>query len=340
VARLGQTRRILVAPDGLLALVPFGAMVDGSDRHLVQRFAFSYLTSGRDLLRVGAGGAAKQPPLIVADPRFDDAEPAPVAAKPARGGAVVATRGVRSRDLRGRKWARLPGTAEEADALVRLFGKDNVQVLRGARATEAALKKVHGPRMLHIATHGFFLPAEAAPAPADGPAPGGPAMPIFTGQAAASSGPENPLLRSGLALAGANRLSSGGEDGILTALEAAGLDLWGTQLVVLSACETGVGKVSEGDGVHGLRRAIVIAGAESLVMSLWQVDDAATRELMVGYYRKLEGGAGRSDALREVQLSMLRKPATRHPYYWASFVPTGSWTAIKTGQAGQAGPGR
>jgi CHAT domain-containing protein len=147
--------------------------------------------------------------------------------------------------------------------------------------------------------------------------------------AQAASWPENPLLRSGLVLAGANQLSSGGDDGIMTALEAAGLDLWGTQMVVLSACETGVGKVSEGDGVHGLRRALVIAGAESLVMSLWQVDDRATRELMTGFYRRLGQGEGRSQALRQVQLHMLRQRRTSHPYYWASFVATGSWAPLK-----------
>ncbi len=150
----------------------------------------------------------------------------------------------------------------------------------------------------------------------------------MAGPQAEATTPENPLLRSGLVLAGANRLSSGGEDGILTALEAAGLDLWGTQMVVLSACETGVGKVTEGDGVHGLRRALVIAGAESLVMSLWQVDDRATRELMAGFYRRLEQGEGRAEALRQVQLQMLRSPRTSHPYYWASFVPTGSWAPL------------
>ena len=198
-------------------------------------------------------------------------------------------------------------------------------MLRGTHATEAALKKVAGPRILHIATHGFFLPAEA-PRPVDAP-PGAPASAPAGPQAEATT-PENPLLRSGLVLAGANRLSSGGEDGILTALEAAGLDLWGTQMVVLSACETGVGKVTEGDGVHGLRRALVIAGAESLVMSLWQVDDRATRELMAGFYRRLEQGEGRAEALRQVQLQMLRSPRTSHPYYWASFVPTGSWAPL------------
>ncbi|HWM87920.1 MAG TPA: CHAT domain-containing protein, partial [Kofleriaceae bacterium] len=271
-----------------------------------------------------AGVKPKRGPVIVADPRFDGADPEPRAA--GKGARTAGSRGRRSRDLRGKKWERLPGTAEEADALSRLL--DGVQVLRGTRATEGALKKVAGPRILHIATHGFFLPAEPPPAAEAGPSPGAPA-PVLPGQAAeASTGPENPLLRSGLVLAGANRLSSAGDDGILTALEAAGLDLWGTQMVVLSACETGVGKVTEGDGVHGLRRALVIAGAETLVMSLWQVDDRATRELMAGFYRKLHAGEGRSDALRQVQLKMLQTERTKHPYYWASFVPTGSWAPL------------
>ena len=156
---------------------------------------------------------------------------------------------------------------------------------------------------MHLATHGFFLTDE--------------------GGGDSAGGAENPLLRSGLALAGANKLASGNEDGVLTALEASGLDLWGTRLVVLSACETGVGKVSNGDGVYGLRRALVIAGAESLVMTLWQVDDLATRDLMSGYYKKLVAGGGRSAALREIQLELQKQPKYAHPYFWASFVPAG-----------------
>src|SRR4029079_6266610 len=123
--------------------------------------------------------------------------------------------------------------------------------------------------------------------------------------AGAAPARENPLLRSGLALAGANKLRSGDDDGILTAMEASGLDLWGTKLVVLSACETGVGKVTNGEGVYGLRRALVIARAESLVMTLWQVDDFATKDLMAGFYKKLAAGKPRSAALREVQLELL-----------------------------------
>ena len=140
---------------------------------------------------------------------------------------------------------------------------------------------------------------------------------------------ENPLLRSGLALTGANDRQGGeGEDGVLTALEAAGLDLWGTKLVVLSACETGVGEVRNGDGVYGLRRALVLAGVESQVMSLWQVSDAATRDLMVAYYQRLQAGEGRTEALRQVQLSMLRGPMWQHPFFWASFIQSGDWRQL------------
>jgi len=127
-----------------------------------------------------------------------------------------------------------------------------------------------------------------------------------------------------LALAGANEHKSE-DDGIMTALETAGLSLWGTKLVVLSACDTGVGEVRTGEGVYGLRRALVLAGSESQVMSLWPVDDEATRDLMVDYYKALQAGEGRSEGLRKVQLKMLSDPKRSHPAYWASFIQSGQW---------------
>ena len=135
------------------------------------------------------------------------------------------------------------------------------------------------------------------------------------------------MLRSGLALAGANEHKEE-DNGILTALEVTGLNLWGTKLVTLSACDTGVGEVKNGDGVHGLRRALVLAGSETQVMSLWAVSDKATRELMVAYYRKLKQGQGRGEALRRAQLEMLKKVNRRHPYYWASFIQSGEWANL------------
>jgi CHAT domain-containing protein len=136
------------------------------------------------------------------------------------------------------------------------------------------------------------------------------------------------LLRSGLALANANSRNSGIDDGILTALEASGLNLWGTKLVVLSACDTGVGEVRNGEGVYGLRRAFVLAGAESLIMSLWPVSDYTTRELMTNYYKNLKQGVGRGAALRAVQLDMLKRNPKLHPFYWANFIQSGEWANL------------
>jgi CHAT domain-containing protein len=280
---LGGAKKVLIAPDATLNLVPFAALHDGK-RWLVEDYTFTYLTSGRDLLRLATRGTPQSGPVIFADPDFDSTAPA------------GSTRGVdrRARAMSDLSWPRLPGTAAEADAIVGDIKSPTVY--RGNKATETAVKAMHAPAVLHLATHGFFLPE------GDG---------------------DNPLLHAGLAFAGANKLESGADDGILTALEASGLDLWGTKLVVLSACETGLGKITNGDGVYGLRRALVIAGAESLVMTLWQVDDAATRDLMSGYYKKLAHGAGRSDALREVQLAIHGNAKYAHPYFWASFVAAG-----------------
>ena len=199
-----------------------------------------------------------------------------------------------------------------------------------------------GPSILHIATHGFFLPDQRGESVAAGRGLG---LGVKTAYA---SRRENPFIRSGLALAGANRRQGkDGEDGILTALEASGLDLWGTKLVVLSACETGVGEVKNGEGVYGLRRALVLAGAESQVISLWQVSDEATRDLMVAFYKRLQAGEGRTAALSSVQLEMLRgnnriqggdrrgltvgsgsDKDRSHPFFWASFIQSGDWRSM------------
>ena len=152
------------------------------------------------------------------------------------------------------------------------------------------------------------------------------------------------LVRSGLILTGANLQDSrqnNGEDGVLTALEVSGLDLRGTSLVVMSACDTGKGDVSNGEGVYGLRRAFTLAGAESQLFSLWEVNDWATQALLTRYYDYVLAGRGRSDAWRQTQLDMLRGNLeidpqgvqsitdTAHPNYWAAFVPSGNWEPLE-----------
>ena len=136
-------------------------------------------------------------------------------------------------------------------------------------------------------------------------------------------------MRAGLALARANiRGRTDPDDGVLTALEASRLNLWGTRLVALSACDTGVGEVRNGDGVYGLRRAFVLAGAESLLMSLWPVSDTWTERQMRSYYQHLKLGKGRGESLRLVQLDMLARNPRLHPFYWANFIQSGDWAPL------------
>jgi CHAT domain-containing protein len=315
-ASLGGATRLLVSPDGELNLVPFEALVDEQGRYLIERYAMSYLTSGRDLLRMQVPRAARSNPVIIADPLFG--EPA-VSTGPA---AAPALDGRPSRAApQGPSsiyFAPISGTAEEARAIKAIFPE--ATLLTGRRATKASLLGLDAPRMLHIASHGFFLDDAAPEAPA--------AAVAGTRAMRASLDTDNPLLRSGLAFAGANLTREAREDGILTALEASGLNLWGTKLVTLSACDTGVGEVRNGEGVYGLRRAFVLAGAETLVMSLWPVSDAITREPMTAYYAGLRAGLGRGDALRQAKLAMLKRTDRQHPFYWASFIQSGEWASL------------
>jgi CHAT domain-containing protein/Tfp pilus assembly protein PilF len=299
---VGNTHRLFLSPDGDLNLIPFGALVDEQDRYLIENYSITYLTSGRDLLRLQVHTNSKQGPLVFANPSFDSGG---AINNQATGIADANGKGRRSTDLRDAKFSPLPGTAGEAKALADVLS--DVRVFTGPQATEAELKQVSGPKILHVATHGFFLPdIRQANAGSAGGRGVGIASPQQTPQTQTRRD-ENPLLRSGLALAGVNQRQSGaGEDGVLTALEATGLDLWGTKLVVLSACETGLGEIKNGEGVYGLRRALVLAGSESQVMSLWQVSDAATRDLMAAYYKRLQAGEGRTEALRQVQLMMIQ----------------------------------
>lgn len=318
---LGTARHVFVSPDGALNLLPFAALVDEQGKYLVENYSITYLTAGRDLLRSQVAAEGARPPVVIADPSFDQAaaegnQPAPPADD---------TRSLLSADFAQAQWGRLEGAAAEAAAIKAIL--PGATVLTDREATEAALKQVAGPRILHVATHGFFLPdGRRDKVVADGRVAG-------LGGADATPGAvagEHLLLRSGLILAGANKRRGGaGEDGILTALEAAGLDLSGTQMVVLSACETGIGTVQSGEGVYGLRRALVLAGAESQVVSLWQIKDEPTRELMVDYYKRLlQAGEGRTEALRAAQLTMLRGKRRRHPFYWAAFIQSGEWRPL------------
>ena len=337
---LGDATHLLLSPDSQLNLIPFAALLDEQDRYLVERYTLTHLTTGRDLLRLQNPAPSQQPPVIFANPNYDTADSsttqivaaatAPSASPRPRGEGLGVRAAQRSADIADLRFGPLPGTQQEVDAIAPLL-PDNAIILTEAAATENALKQVQAPSILHIATHGFFLedvefvPPESTRGTAtiDILSSGQPAPPPTR-----RVSNENPLLRSGLAFSGFNPRDSAGEDGVLTALEATRLNLRGTRLVVMSACETGVGQVANGEGVYGLRRAFVMAGAESQLMSLWKVDDIGTAELMQRYYELLLDGEGRSEALRQVQLEFLEAPAYQHPYYWASFLFSGEWRPL------------
>jgi len=318
---LKDADRIIVSPDGVLNLIPFSALVDEQDTYLAEHLPISYVTSGRDLMRFRPSApelaGRSTSPVIVASPLFTLS----------RGGSRgPANRPPTTRSLDSfqvpydaLQFEPLPETRLEAKALATVL--PDARVYTGADATEAVLKGLSGPTVLHIATHGFFLQSRTPRTTAVRQS-----STIASRQDAAMER-EEALVRSGLALAGANERSSGAdEDGLLTGLEVAGLDLWGTRLVVLSACETGVGDARNGEGVYGLRRALVMAGSESQVMSLWKVSDTATRDLMIAYYQRLRAHEARADALQHVQVAMLHGPPNRaHPFYWAAFIESGDW---------------
>ena len=282
---LGNTRNLLLSPDSALNFLPFETLVDENNNYLLETHTITYLTSGRDLQRLTTPKANNNPTLILADPYFG---------KP---GTLATTRTL---DLTKQTFPPLSGTRTEAIALGKLL---NTQPLLGTDATETAIKQTKSPKILHIATHGFFTtPPEATKT--------------------------NPLLNSGLVLAGFQLGKSGNDDGILTALEVSNLNLTNTKLVTLSACETGLGTTSNGEGIYGLRRALTIAGAESQVISLWKVSDDATKDLMINYYTRLNQGEGRSIALHNAQRDMLKSKDYAHPYYWAAFIPSGDWRPL------------
>ena len=263
---LDNTEHLLIAPDSVLSLIPFETLMVGSNRYLVQDYQISYLTSGRDLVRLQNQIAiSQQPPVLVADPF-------------------------------------LSNTVLELDTIASSFPES--QVWLGSQSNEAHLKQINQPSILHIATHGFFDET--------------------------SSEITNPLLRSGLMLTDVRSNQVGSEeDSILTALEVTGLNLHGTQLVVFSADESGLGEVTLGEGLYGFRRACIMAGARSQMMSLWKISDEVTRDMMDAYYKRLRQGEGRSQALRSVQIEMLNYENTAHPSYWAPFTLSGDWETLQ-----------
>jgi CHAT domain-containing protein/tetratricopeptide (TPR) repeat protein len=315
--------RVLIAPDGQLNLLPFEILPDIRNKYVVENYRISYLSSGRDLIspermseNTGLAVLLSNPSFGLSrmeSPRMDSGQPRDIFQK-------ASLQFGQSRGLSGALALRfdpLPQTQPEVKAVRQALEaerKSAIVSLTGDSATEENLYTyAKSPRILHLATHGFFLEDKTPPA---------------------EENMESSLIGSGLAMAGANRMALKGameadsSDGILTALEVSGMDLNGTDIAFLSACETAVGDVRNGEGVFGLRRAFQIAGAKSLVMSLWKVPDKVTRELVTCFYSYWLGGMTKSEALRRSTLRILEshreEDGTSNPFYWGAFVLSGN----------------
>jgi CHAT domain-containing protein/Tfp pilus assembly protein PilF len=339
---LNGAKRVYISPDGVLDTIPMGLMTDSDGKLLMEKTQLRIVNSTKDLLLPPAmAGGQTRNALLVGNPKFDlsGAQQKTALAELQRGATGAGTEApqglppvdapakpveVASRggDLAGGDLNPLPGTQEEVDTVDGLLKNAGWQASEytGDLALKQAMTQAHAPRIVHIATHGFFLSDEELKANA-------------AAQGATANVNEDPMLRSGLFFAGADRVREGAapeagvDDGVLTAFEASQLNLQGTELVVLSACETGLGKVLNSDGVFGLRRGLQEAGADAVMMSMWSVPDKETQELMAGFYKNWTSGLEKPEALRQAQLAERETVKKRYgkdlPFYWGAFVMVG-----------------
>jgi CHAT domain-containing protein len=324
ISFLADCHKIYLCPDGVLSLLPFEVLpMNNLNRYLIDEYQIVYLSSSHDIPGFIATTQSYNKPLVAVDPDFD------LALTPASSHIILQNKkqssGLQTLDQNVIHFNSLSGTRIEGEIISDLL---NISPWSGNEVLTHRVKEYKSPRILHIATHGFFLSSRNYPFDTD---INSTLLNLSrSGMINVSSWKKlkNPLLRSGLALAGANTWAQGGmvteetEDGILTAADVTGMDLINTELVVLSACDTALGEILVGEGVFGLRRSFSLAGAQTLVMSMWKVPDKQTLELMVNFYRRLKKGQGRADALREAQKEIKKKYP--HPYYWGAFICQGN----------------
>lgn len=319
---IGETEQVIISPDSAMWLVPWNSLPESptNDAFLIERRAVRLVSSGRDLISARlAEPVSPNTSVIFADPFFDQSfESKTDSLKKVLGELNTEKEFKRPEGAREFKASALPFTLAEANSiqpnLAAYTGKPPT-LYRGPYALEGIAKRLVRPRVAVFSTHGFF----------DGEATTSDSQPNQRD----TQSIEDPLLKSGLLLAGCNTNSSvvANDDGVLSGLEILGIDLRGTELVVLSACNTANGEVSDGEGVAGLRQAFQLAGAHSVVASLWSVEDRSTALTMHQFFDSLAAGKPKSEALRQAQLSRIKARRARHgaahPFFWAAFSLTG-----------------
>jgi len=335
---VGDAKDLFISTDGNLSLIPFEVLQRPGGKYLIEdAYAFNYLVTGRDI--IGFGKAREKPgkAVLMGDPDFDLRNEAKefVLRSLSAEEKLRHEKTLRSSDMRSLEFEKLKYAREELETIHGILGHDNAEIYLGKSALEEILRCKNNPRILHLATHGFFLHDLELDDVAYSSV-GGMMTMGFEDSAVHKRSPgrkfkiENPLLRSGFALAGANSTlditDSTEADGIVTAEKILGLRLRGTELVVVSACDTGLGKVETGEGVFGLRRAFTQAGAKSLVMSLWRMPDEGTKDIMIAFHRNIASGVNKCRALKEAALEQMGKVkkmygvSQAHPALWGGFI--------------------
>jgi CHAT domain-containing protein len=276
---------MIISSDGLLNLLPFGALYF-DNRYLIQQSNILYIPCAKDFVssffKYNSNSSKAKEIVVFGNPDYDKS----FKASNTRGGYKL---GYRMIDLKS-YFHTLQGTIKEISFLKKQY--KNAIIYQDKNATVENLLSIVNPIILHIATHGFYIPNSSS----------------------------NHLQETGLALAGANKARRTTDTrGLVTALKISTMELFKTKLVVLSACQTGVGKIELSEGISGLSKSFIQAGAKNVMMSLWNVDDKETANLMKKFYKNIQKNKTFTQSLREAKLSMIHL----HPYYWSSFIISG-----------------
>lgn len=281
---LNNSKKVYFSPDGIYNNINLLSIYNpATQRYILDEVDIQTVTNTKDLLTVNAIASASKKVVLIGDPDF---------------GTLNGTSHLRSGQLK-----RLPGSGVEVQKIDNVLKINNwaSSLYTGSASTEEAVKSVRDAKVLHIATHGFFKED-----------------PNNSKESGVRIG-DNPLLRSGLYLSSGSKES--GEDGVLTAYEAMNLNLDNTEMVVLSACETGLGETKNGEGVYGIQRAFRVAGARSIVISLWKVDDMATQKLMTFFYEEWLKSGNKRQAFRSAQSKL--RAEYKDPKFWGAFIIVG-----------------